>query len=54
MYGHTLTWTPGNVLIEFLSRLSPDLGMSGKNKSQEDLWGGYFRAEKMFKMDTFT
>ena len=20
MYGHTLTWTPGNVLIQFLSR----------------------------------
>ena len=29
MYGHTLTWTPGNFLIQFLSRLSPDLGMSG-------------------------
>ena len=36
MYGHTLTWTPGNALIQFLSRLSPDLGMSGKNKSQEE------------------
>ena len=54
MYGHTLTWTPGNVLIQFLSRLSPDLGMSGKNRSQEDLWGYPFRAEKMFKMNTFT
>ena len=39
MYGHTLTWTPGKVLIQFLSRLSPDLGMSGKNNGQEDLWG---------------
>ena len=45
MYGHTLTWTPGNVLIQFLSRLSPDLGMSGKNKSQEDM-GWVFPSRK--------
>ena len=42
----TLTWTPGNVLIQFLSRLSPDLGMSGKNRSQEDLWGVPFPSRK--------
>ena len=46
MYGHTLTWTPGNVLIQFLSRLSPDLGMSGKNRGQEDLWGVPFPSRK--------
>ena len=53
MYGHTLTWTPGNVLIQFLSRLSPGLGMSGKNRSQEDLWGVPFPSRKNVQNEHF-
>ena len=46
MYGHTLTWTPGNVLIQFLSRLSPDLGMSGKTGVKKTYGGGNLSGPK--------